>query len=235
MALKVMALAATATVALVCGSEPQGNASAAGSAPGQLAAVALVRDGDTIVLRGGAQVRLLQIDTTEVGTRECYSRAAARELRRLLPTGVTVRLETDPRLDRVDRYGRLLRYVFRASTNVNVALAWRGAATVWFYGGERGRYAGKLLYAARAARAARRGLWGACETIWNPYGPARASHKGPRRPPSRRCDSSYPTVCIPSPPPDLDCADVRYRNFVVRPPDPHRFDGNADGRGCERS
>ena len=52
------------------------------------------------------------------------------------------------------------------------------------------------------------------------------------------CDSSYPTVCIPSPPPDLDCGDkeVRdkgYSNFPVRQPDPHRFDGDNDGIGCE--
>jgi hypothetical protein len=41
-------------------------------------------------------------------------------------------------------------------------------------------------------------------------------------------------VCIPSPPPDLDCADVNYRDFAVRGSDPHRFDGDHDGRGCER-
>ena len=48
------------------------------------------------------------------------------------------------------------------------------------------------------------------------------------------CDPSYPTVCIPSPPPDLDCADIEYRRFRVVPPDPHRFDGEGDGIGCER-
>jgi hypothetical protein len=74
-------------------------------------------------------------------------------------------------------------------------------------------------------------MWGACNTIWNPYAPAQARHKGGVS--AARCDPSYPAVCIPPPPPDLDCADVRYRNFVVRPPDPHRFDGNHDGRGCE--
>jgi uncharacterized membrane protein YgcG len=47
------------------------------------------------------------------------------------------------------------------------------------------------------------------------------------------CDPAYPTVCIPSPPPDLDCGDVRHTNFRVRPPDPHNFDGNGDRRGCE--
>jgi hypothetical protein len=50
---------------------------------------------------------------------------------------------------------------------------------------------------------------------------------------SRNCDPSYPTVCIPPPPPDLNCPDIPYRNFVVRPPDPHGFDGNDDGVGCE--
>jgi micrococcal nuclease len=47
------------------------------------------------------------------------------------------------------------------------------------------------------------------------------------------CDSAYPGICIPPPPPDLDCADVPYRNFRVLPPDPHRFDADGDGRGCE--
>jgi Protein of unknown function (DUF1524) len=47
------------------------------------------------------------------------------------------------------------------------------------------------------------------------------------------CDPAYPTVCIPPPPPDLDCGDIPYRNFKVLPPDPHRFDGDGDGIGCE--
>jgi hypothetical protein len=47
------------------------------------------------------------------------------------------------------------------------------------------------------------------------------------------CDPSYPTVCIPPPPPDLDCKDIPYRNFKVLQPDPHHFDGDKDGVGCE--
>jgi len=47
------------------------------------------------------------------------------------------------------------------------------------------------------------------------------------------CDRAYPDVCIPSPPPDLDCPEIPYRNFRVLPPDPHRFDGDHDGIGCE--
>jgi hypothetical protein len=48
------------------------------------------------------------------------------------------------------------------------------------------------------------------------------------------CSPAYPDFCIPRPPPDLDCADVApHRNFTVRAPDPHGFDGNHNGRGCE--
>lgn len=47
------------------------------------------------------------------------------------------------------------------------------------------------------------------------------------------CDPAYPSVCIPPPPPDLDCADVPFRRFTVLPPDPHHFDGDGDGIGCE--
>jgi micrococcal nuclease len=40
-------------------------------------------------------------------------------------------------------------------------------------------------------------------------------------------------VCIASPPPDLDCADVIFRHFEVLPPDPQNFDGDHNGFGCE--
>lgn len=51
--------------------------------------------------------------------------------------------------------------------------------------------------------------------------------------PASNCDRSYPTVCIPPAPPDLDCGDVPYRRFTVVAPDPHGFDGDHDGVGCE--
>ncbi len=47
------------------------------------------------------------------------------------------------------------------------------------------------------------------------------------------CDPSYLDFCIPAPPPDLDCDEIAYRDFHVQPPDPHAFDGNHDGIGCE--
>lgn len=52
-------------------------------------------------------------------------------------------------------------------------------------------------------------------------------------PPAANCSPAYPTVCIPPPPPDLDCKDISYRNFTVLAPDPHKFDSDKDGIGCE--
>jgi len=148
-------------------------AAAASAAPARRPpTLAYVVDGDTIALTSGAHVRLLQIDTPEPGSSECYSRRAAKDLRKLLRGGAAVTLQADPKLDAVDRYGRLLRYVFRGRLNVNLRLVEQGDATVWFYRGVRGRYSGELLTAARRARAAQRGLWGACHTVWNPFGPA---------------------------------------------------------------
>ncbi|MEO0374125.1 MAG: hypothetical protein AAF329_05740 [Cyanobacteria bacterium P01_A01_bin.17] len=49
------------------------------------------------------------------------------------------------------------------------------------------------------------------------------------------CDPAYPDVCIAPDPPDLDCGDISERNFTVLPPDPHRFDGDHNGIGCERT
>ena len=151
----------------------------ASASTSQFARIQYVIDGDTIVLANGEHVRLVQIDSPELRERECYGIQARGVLRRLLPPGSTVRVEADPRLDQVDRYGRLLRYVFRGPTNVNLQLVREGAATVWFYDHDHGRYAGQLLAAAQAARAAHLGLWGACPRT--PFDPYHGADTGPGR------------------------------------------------------
>lgn len=47
------------------------------------------------------------------------------------------------------------------------------------------------------------------------------------------CDPAYPDFCIPSPPPDLNCKDIPQKRFTVLPPDPHKFDKDQNGVGCE--
>lgn len=113
----------------------------------------------TCVLRNRWKVRLVQIDTPEVffGT-ECDGRQASATTKRLLPPGMRVRLVIEPATDRDDDYGRLLRYVVRASDNLNVntRLVAVGAAAPYFYAGRRGTFANGLeALAMRASEEAR--------------------------------------------------------------------------------
>lgn len=79
------------------------------------------------------------------------------------------------------------------------------------------------------------GLVNECPATRMPFAPVPRDVAGtPTSLPSGvECSPAYPNVCIPPPPPDLDCGDVPYRRFSVLPPDPHRFDGDHDGIGCE--
>jgi endonuclease YncB( thermonuclease family) len=133
-----------------------------------------VADGDTVALRNGQRVRLVQIDTPEVyfGT-ECYGPQASATTKRLLAPGTRVRLVVEPATDRVDQYGRLLRYVVRVKDglNLNVQLVRVGAAAPYFYEGRRGRYAALLERLALRARARKVGLWG--RRPHTPYDPTR--------------------------------------------------------------
>ena len=167
------------TVAAALASLASAGPAAGAAAPHAVAAsidtavIARVVDGDTVVLADGRRVRLVQIDTPEVFSGlECFGPQASSETRRLLPRGTKVKLVAEPAGASIDRYGRLLRYVVRSADglNVNLRLVGDGAAAPYFYGGERGRYAGRLERLAQRARSARRGLWGRCpSTHYLPY------------------------------------------------------------------
>jgi endonuclease YncB( thermonuclease family) len=206
--------------------------------------IARVIDGDTVALSNGKKVRLVQIDTPELGGGECYSQAARRALLRLTPVGSAVLLEADPELDRVDRYGRLLRYVKRDGVNVNIRLVLDGAAAPYFYDGDRGKYASRIVAAVSRARAGRKGLWGACPATslnMNEAVQTRRSTPQPVPPkptpqPGGNCDPNYAEGCVPRVGYDLDCADIRALGIApvrVIGTDVHRLDGDDDGWGCE--
>jgi micrococcal nuclease len=201
--------------------------------------VASVYDGDTLSLTDGRRVRLLQIDTPELGTGECYSRASRKVLASLMPVGARVTLEADSRLDTVDRYGRLLRYVHRGPLNANVLMVRAGAAAPYFYGGDVGKYALRLLADAQKAKRAKRGLWGACRarcsTRLGRSTPGSAVRR-PRCRPERQVRPELLRRVLPPYPPDLDYADLRAAGLApVRSigSDPHGLDGDHDGIGCE--
>ena len=149
--LKLVALLAV-LVCAACGGGP----TASGTAE-----VDSDRDGDTILLADGRRVRLVQVDAPELGV-ECWGDEAADALKRLAPAGMELRLERDPGLDDTDRYGRLLRYVYAGERDLALELVRAGAAAPYFFRGERGLHARRLVAAAHEARAKRRGLWGTC-------------------------------------------------------------------------
>ena len=135
-----------------------------GGAPTAYAAsnVSKVVDGDTITMSNGEKVRLIQIDTPELASKECYGIQAKSELSKLLSQAGEVSLSSDPNLDEVDKYGRLLRYVFVGNTNLNLKLVEIGAAAPYFYRGEKGIYAAQFLKAAQTAQKRKLGMWGMC-------------------------------------------------------------------------
>ena len=52
--------------------------------------------------------------------------------------------------------------------------------------------------------------------------------------PASNCAPGYPGNCFPYPP-DLDCGQISQRNFAVTGTDPHGFDADNDGIGCEQN
>jgi micrococcal nuclease len=201
----------------------------------RVARVARVIDGDTLETADGKRIRLVQIDAPE-SSGECFGAQATAAAEALLPPGSQIGLERDPQLDDVDRYGRQLRYVFKGRRNLKVVLVRRGAASVWFFDGDRGRYADRLLATARSAKARKRGAWGACRAQLDPSGAFETSGKAPARAQATgtSCTAGY-SPCLPITG-DLDCVDVRALGkapVVVSGDDPYRLDGDGNGYGCE--
>jgi micrococcal nuclease len=115
-----------------------------------------VGDGDTFTCRDGRKVRLIGIDTPELGQGES-GRRAHEALRGLLPRGTTVRLEPD--VTPLDRYHRVLAYVWTGSDMVNERLVREGWAMLYTLP-PNVKYVTRLERAQKEARSARTGLWG---------------------------------------------------------------------------
>lgn len=130
------------------------------------ATVTRVVDGDTahVAYRGGdVTIRFIGVDTPETVAPgqpiECYGPESSAFTTRQL-SGVRVRLEFD--VDRIDPYGRTLAYLWMPDGSMfNETLVRDGFATVATYPPDT-RYVVRFQAAQREARAANRGLWGAC-------------------------------------------------------------------------
>lgn len=126
--------------------------------------VSRVIDGDTIEIEGGKRVRFIGIDTPETlrpGTPvQCYGKEASAKTKELLD-GQEIKLEKD--VSEVDRYGRLLRYIWKGDTLINELLVKEGFAQVSTYPPDV-KYQDRFLAAQKDARDNNRGLWSACQT-----------------------------------------------------------------------
>ena len=125
------------------------------------ATVEYVHDGDTIFLDDGRKVRLLGVDTPEIGEdAQCWGGEATSATRALLPEGAAVWVLADA--DPLDQYGRALLFVFLPDgTNVNLELVAEGHARVEQYA-PNWLYRDELRAAQTAAERDDLGMWGAC-------------------------------------------------------------------------
>ena len=220
----LLALLLSATLLTACAAIAPTATSAPTQPPASLqgftpATVTDIVDGDTIVvdIDGVEQrVRYIGIDTPETvhpsrPVQEFGIEASNRN--KELVSGKQVWLEKD--VSETDQFGRLLRYVWLdADTMVNALLVTEGLAQVSTFPPDvkNNEYFIQLQAQARESQA---GMWVDAEPLGDD------------------CDPAYPTVCLPSPPPDLNCSDITERRFTVRPPDPHNFDTDGDGVACE--
>lgn len=115
-----------------------------------------VTDGDTFACADGRRVRLLLIDAPEL-SQPPFGHRARLELAALLPLDSRVRLELD--VQRQDRYGRTLAYVWLADGRMaNAEMVRSGYALVSVYP-PNVQHVERMRAAADSARADRRGLW----------------------------------------------------------------------------
>jgi micrococcal nuclease len=219
-----------------------------------------VIDGDTIEVEIDGEVftlRYIGIDTPETvdptTPQECFG-AEASAANANLVLNKDAELEKD--VSDTDRFGRLLRYVYVGGELVNERLVRDGYAVSSTFPPDV-KHQDRFTAAEREAREAGRGLWAPCGGADRPLvqatpvptpvpvvatqPPAPPPPPPPVAPPPTQppvagnCDPHYPTICVPPPPPDLNCGDIpQYARFTVLAPDPHGFDGNDnDGIGCE--
>lgn len=183
-----------------------------------------VVDGDTVDLDNGESVRLVGIDTPERG--ECGFGPAQSALKRLvLDKEVTLVASDEDR----DRYDRLLRYVEVGGLDVGRRLLDRGLAIA--------RYDSRDGYGEHPREAAYIAADEAAEDVTcpkpkptqEPRGFADTGGGNGGGNGGGSCEPGY-DPCVPSYPPDLDCADVG--PVTVTGSDPHGLDRDGDGRAC---
>jgi micrococcal nuclease len=224
-------------------------------AGGEDSSVVRVVDGDTLVVSGGTRIRLIGVDTPETvdpsSPVQCFGPESSRYLNELLPVGTRIRLVYD--VERLDRYGRTLAYVYKLTDGlfVNLAVARNGFAAQLTVP-PNVVHAEELRAAVAQARVANLGLWRSCPSTTIPTGAVTAPTPATTQvtvaratttttPAASGCHPSYAGACVPTGFSDVDCAGgtgngpgyVSTKNFRVVGPDVYGLDGNGDGIACE--
>ena len=161
--------------------------------------------------------------------------------------GTRIRLVYD--VERLDRFGRTLAYVYKLTDGVfvNLALARNGFAMQATFP-PNVAHAEEFRSAVAAARDANLGLWGACQSTSTAAPVAAAPTPRPTvalapttAAPTSGCHPWYSGACVPTGFSDVDCAGgsgngpgyVSGKNFRVVGADVYGLDADGDGVACE--
>jgi len=205
----------------------------------EYAKVTKVVDGDTIQIEDGRTVRYIGIDTPETvdprTTVQCYGTEASSRNKQLVE-GSTVGLEKD--VSETDRYGRLLRYVYKDNVMVNLTLVSEGFAYSSSYPPDV-KYQDQLKSAEQEARNNSKGLWSACQATPTPTVKTQAQPKATTAPANTNTNSGNSSNTYTGG--DKDCGDfsthAEAQAFFISQggpgSDPHRLDQDKDGIACE--
>ena len=201
-----------------------------------LSTVVSVIDGDTIkvkIQQKTITVRLSCIDAPELKQKP-WGELSTNRLKQLLPSGLPVTIRT---VDQ-DKYGRTVAEVFDRGRSINLQMVRESYAVVYRqYLNNCATNTNQYLITEAQAQKNKLGFWNQPQPVM-PWDFRHAKHQRNQptssAPQRKNCDRAYPDVCIAPSPPDLDCGDVPYKKFRVIPPDPHGFDRNGDGVGCEK-
>lgn len=167
--------------------------------------VTKIVDGDTIWINDTEKIRFVGINTPEVG-QSGYYEAMQYVNDRIM--NQQIYLDVDDKNPK-DKYDRTLAVIYINGVNLNQELLCKQYAEIMHIP----------------------------PSEFDPYSWENSCQVTPMptyTSPATSCDPSYPDFCIPPLPPDLDCKDIPQKNFKVLPPDPHKFDRDGDGIGCER-
>lgn len=179
--------------------------------------VVRVIDGDTIILASGEIVRYIGINSPE--SNDCYSQESTNANTQLV-LGKVVSLEKD--VSNLDKYNRLLRFVWVDDKFVNEQLVREGFAKAYKYPPDV-TFADQFVQAEQEARENDRGLWSTCEqNSINAISPS----------PTAKSTTQYSGA-------DKDCGDFKthaqaqafFESAGVG--DPHKLDSDDDGSACE--